>query len=74
MQTYGTPAQIQVTPTNHKNPDDEEPAVVTLTISANDPEALAALLDTLRRQPAVDVRPQASPRNCRSRAPRTFDR
>lgn len=52
----GTPPQIYGTPTAPTTP--EELAVVTLTISANDPAALAAVLDTLRRQPAVEVQQQ----------------
>lgn len=54
----GTPAQVYGTPTNHKTTDDEETAVVTVTISATDPDALAAAIDALRRSnPAVAVEP-----------------
>lgn len=39
------------------DPDPEAPPVVTLTITASDPEQLAAALDALRRNPTLDVRP-----------------
>ncbi|MCZ2804333.1 hypothetical protein O2W18_04395 [Modestobacter sp. VKM Ac-2983] len=55
--TRRTPAQVYGTPTNDITIE-EEPAVVTLTISATDPEALAAAISALRRDPAVAVRPE----------------
>jgi hypothetical protein len=58
--TTGTPAQVYGTPTDHNN-SDEETAVVTVTISATDPDALAAAIDALRRNnPTVAVEPESA--------------
>lgn len=57
----GTPAQVYGTP-RHPN-SQEETAVVTVTISANDPDALAAAIDALRRNnPTVAVEPEREQR------------
>jgi hypothetical protein len=53
----GTPAQVYGTP--RPSNSQEETAVVTLTISATDPEAIAAAIDALRRNnPTVAVEPE----------------
>lgn len=65
--TNGTPSQIYGTPTNHNS--DEEPAMVTVTISATDPDSLAAAIDALRRDPAVAVRSETPPTRLSSVVP-----
>ena len=52
----GTSAQVCWTPLH--SDASEEPAVVTVTISATDPEALAAAINALRRDPALAVQPE----------------
>jgi len=56
-QVYGTPGPPPSTPTH---PTEQEPAVVTVTISAPDAASLAAALDALRREP-VAVAAEVSP-------------
>jgi len=64
-QVYGTPRDPAVgTParsmgrTAPQPAEQEETAMVTVTISASDPETLAATLAALQRDPAVAVRPE----------------
>ena len=54
----GTPAQVYGTP--HASEPQEETAMVPVTISATDPDAIAAAIDALRRNPTVAVEPERS--------------
>jgi hypothetical protein len=59
--TYGTPTRpMQTYGTPQPSHSQEETAVVTLTISASDPGALAAAIDALRRDSKVAVQPEAT--------------
>lgn len=59
----GTPPQVYGTPPNQSPPipREESAEMVTLTITASDPAALTAVIESLRRDPTVAVRPEPRP-------------